>query len=131
MNARSNLNHNDIELWRDSNGPLGDNIAQIENDVLLEFNASLILVPCSCKLYLPHCRTCTKQTVSREKPPRSTYTVLCAMRAAQQQAVAWFTLSRGVLVHATLTSTQLKSVAHTTQSVESEFNRIEGNILFW
>jgi hypothetical protein len=40
------------------------------------------------------------------------------MRTAQQQAVAWFTLSRGVLVHATLTSTQLKSVAHSIQSVE-------------
>jgi hypothetical protein len=46
------------------------------------------------------------------------------MRTAQQQAVAWFTLSRGVLVHATLTSTQLKSVAHTTQSVERGFNWI-------
>jgi hypothetical protein len=47
--------------------------------------------------------------------------VLCAMmRTAQQQAVAWFTLSRGVLVHATLTSTQLKSVAHTIQSLNDD-----------
>ncbi len=83
------------------------------------------------KMYLPHCRACTKQTVSREVPARSSYTVLCAMmRTAQQQAVAWFTLSRGVLVHATLTSTQLKCVARTIQSGEW-FNRIADNNLFW
>ncbi len=90
--------------------------AHMVNDVLLETNASLILLPCS---YIVSASLAKKQTVSREIPACSTYTVLCAMmRTAQQQTVAWFTLSRGVLVHATLTSTQWKSVAHTIQSVE-------------
>ncbi len=80
---------------------------QEHTHALLETNTSQILLSCSCKLYLTRCRrACTNQTVSRLIPARSTYTVLCAMiRTAQQQAVAWFTLSRGVLVHATLTST--------------------------
>ncbi len=91
-------------------------VAHNGHAVLLEINTNLILVSYS---YIVPASLQSLHKTYREIPACSTYTVLCAMmRTAQQQAVAWFTLSRGVLVHATLTSTQLKSVAHTIQSVE-------------
>jgi hypothetical protein len=82
-----------------------DNIeAHIGNAFLLEINTSLIRASCSylvsASLHSLHKTNCVQRSFAC-----STYTVLCAMlRTAQQQAVAWFTLSRGVLVHATLTS---------------------------
>jgi hypothetical protein len=47
------------------------------------------------------------------------------MRTAQQQAVAWFTLSRGVLVQATLTSTQLKSVVQLFSVLNDDLTAVE------
>ncbi len=91
--------------------------AHIGKDVILEINTSLTLLSCSYivstslqSLHKTHC-------VERNTSLQYIHGIGAMMRTAQQQAVAWFTLSRGVLVHATLTSTQLKSVVHAIQSV--------------